>query len=342
MSKESRLNFCTLLAQNYLPRGLALIKSLERHAEIFHIWVLCMDDESYQLLMQLNISSVTPVSFAEINTATLKQAGIDRTLTELCWTCTPLICEYVLQTNPSLLHVTYVDADVMFFASPQILLDKLDDHSILIFEHGFPPHTSYIAEEMGRFNVEVIVFKNDKNGRACLAWWRERCLEWCYYRVEPGRMGDQKYLDWWPELFQGVLIADDSLVGLAPWNFEAYQFSITKEGALIANQHTVLFVHFSKLVMYWQNHYELCRGYAIPPLVKQFSYKPYIVELDKAWDQLMAINPRFQEGFVKPTFSSIMKKNFVIIRRVLGRWYRYYLPHNFAKMVRSHNVHGAA
>ena len=45
--------------------------------------------------------------------------------------------------------------------------------------------------------LSVLTFKNDTNGMKALQWWRDRCIAWCYRRMEDGKMGDQKYLDDW-------------------------------------------------------------------------------------------------------------------------------------------------
>ena len=32
-------------------------------------------------------------------------------------------------------------------------------------------------------------------GLKALKWWRDRCLEWCYARIEDGKFGDQFYIE---------------------------------------------------------------------------------------------------------------------------------------------------
>ena len=70
--------------------------------------------------------------------------------------------------------------------------DALNDRSVLIVEHRFPQGQGDPAS-YGTYNVGILGFRNDAAGRACLQWWRERCLEWCYDRVEAGKYADQKY-----------------------------------------------------------------------------------------------------------------------------------------------------
>jgi hypothetical protein len=56
-----------------------------------------------------------------------------------------------------------------------------------------------------------------------LHYWQEQCLEWCYARVEPGRFGDQKYLDAWPEQFPAAVhILRQTDKTLAPWNASSF------------------------------------------------------------------------------------------------------------------------
>jgi len=71
--------------------------------------------------------------------------------------------------------------------------------------------------------VQFMPFRNSPGARRVLDWWQARCLEWCFARVEPGRCGDQKYLDLWPELFPAeVHILQHPELTLAPWNAQMF------------------------------------------------------------------------------------------------------------------------
>ena len=71
----------------------------------------------------------------------------------------------------------------------------------------------------GIYNVGWVSVRRRDDGIAALRWWRERCIEWCYDRVEGDRFADQRYLDRLPELFAGVHVIEHLGANLAPWNF---------------------------------------------------------------------------------------------------------------------------
>ena len=112
----------------------------------------------------------------------------------------------------------------IFFASPQILLDEMDEsESVLITPHRYTPQYDQ-SEKTGIYCVQFVYFRNNQQGRKVLTWWRKACLEWCYNRFEDGRFGDQKYLDDWPERFEGVHVLQHLGGGVAPWNMQQYRF----------------------------------------------------------------------------------------------------------------------
>ena len=53
--------------------------------------------------------------------------------------------------------------------------------------------------------------------------WRKQCLEWCFYKLEDGKMGDQKYLDEWPDQYASCHIIENMGAGIAPWNYSQYE-----------------------------------------------------------------------------------------------------------------------
>ena len=96
----------------------------------------------------------------------------------------------------------------------------------------------------GRYCVQYVYFKNDKDGIECLRWWRDECLKWCYSRVEDGKYGDQKYLDYFAERFNHICETENRGVGVAYWNMNASKF---KDGYTYykRNKWPTVFFHYS-------------------------------------------------------------------------------------------------
>lgn len=241
--------FCTYFDQNYLPRGLALYRSLREHCSEFKLWVLCMDNTSYGILEKIGLPGVYPLSLEEFerNDEPLRSAKQNRSRIEYYFTCTPSLPLYILNNWPEVDLITYLDADIFFFSSPIPLFEELGDGSIAIIGHRFPPYLLY-KEIYGIYNVGWLSFRRDENALACLHWWRERCIEWCYDREEDGRFADQKYLDDWPNRFTNVVVLEHKGANLAPWNVSKYRLHHDKSGILVDSQ-PLIFFHFHGLKM---------------------------------------------------------------------------------------------
>jgi hypothetical protein len=242
------LNFCTSLDAGYLPRGLAIHRSLERHADRFHLYVLCIDDAAHSYIESLGLPSATAIPLAELEAIDPELAAVRHTRStgEYCWTAKPSLCRHLLDRVPSGEPLTYIDADMMFFADPQVLLDELGDASIMLVPHRFSPRRAHWSETDGIYNGGWITFRNDARAREALVWWRERCLEWCYDRREDGKFADQKYLDDWPERFEGVHALGNPGAGVAPWNADQYELA-ERGGVPLADGRPIVFYHYSSL-----------------------------------------------------------------------------------------------
>lgn len=240
-------HFCTYFDRNYLVRGLALYRSLRRHTEQFVLYVLCLDTLTHDVLCKLKLPGVCPIALEEFEAGDndLLQAKKNRSLVEYYFTCTPALPLYILNNFPDIDVVTYLDADLFFFDNPEPLYEEFGEQSILIVAHRFPDHMRY-RECHGLYNVSFLVFRNDEHGRECLNWWRERCLEWCYDRIENGRYADQKYLDDWPERFSRVTVLKHKGGGLAPWNAARYCIS-EWNGSVLVDSQPLIFYHFHHL-----------------------------------------------------------------------------------------------
>lgn len=291
MEKQT-LYFCTLFDSHYLTRGLVMYESLKACCKDFHLYIFSFDDRSFQLLKSFNLPHVTVISLSEFEDEDLLRVKPTRSRAEYCWTCTSSTILYCLEQF-HLPHCTYIDADLYFYQDPSILLEEMGEHSILITEHRYSPQYEKSAKA-GKYCVQFITFKQDEYGIKALKWWRERCLEWCYARLEDGKFGDQKYLDDWPERFEKVWVLQHPGGGLAPWNIQQYeveQKTCLPDSWICRNYRTgevfePVFYHFHYLRYYTDGRIELGRR-KLSKQVLRLIYTPYICKLENMKQNLI-------------------------------------------------------
>ena len=106
-----------------------MYESLNRHCKDFHLYVFAFNDECFSVLKSLYLANMTVISLPEFEDEELLKVKPTRSRGEYCWTCSSSTILYVLD-NYDVDHCTYIDADLYFFASPQILLSRLHDPCI--------------------------------------------------------------------------------------------------------------------------------------------------------------------------------------------------------------------
>jgi glycosyltransferase involved in cell wall biosynthesis len=300
--------YCTYFDHNYLPRGLALYDSMRRHAGDFELWVLCLSDECEQTLQKLKLPGVKTISMCEFEDgdAALLAAKQNRSQIEYFFTCTPSLPLFLFKKNPAMDAVTYLDGDLYFFGDVEEIHAEIGEASIAITPHRFPPALRD-SERYGVYNVGWITFRRDANAFACLEWWRERCIEWCYDREENGRFADQKYLDCWPAKFNGVKVIEHPGINLAPWNLGGHQLD-WEDGRVLVDGRPLLVFHFHGLKQLTRRVFDPHLGrYHVRPgvVLKRRVYRPYFEHLLFATNRLeiknsvAGINPRIVEDDVQ-------------------------------------------
>jgi len=275
--------FCISFSHNFLPRGLALYASLKRHCKEFRLNILCLDDKCQESIDQLSLPEcrTIPVRDLEAADAGLLNTKASRNIAEYSFTLKPCLLRYVLQDLPEGELLTYLDADLYFFADPEPIFDELQKGSVGIIPHRFPPEFDYM-KMYGIYNAGWVSFRKDSSGRACIEWWRDRCLEWCYDRTEGGgRSGDQAYLDDWPARFEGTVVIQHLGANLGPYNVGQYEIAHGSYGVTINGQ-KLIFYHFHALRRVVGNLFDsqLSKyGVKLTEILRQHVYKPYLGEL---------------------------------------------------------------
>lgn len=213
------LYFCTLFDSNYINKGIALYLSIERHTSDFVLYIMAMDKKCYDILNGINLKHIIVECIEDIETGKLLEAKSNRSRAEYCWTCGSVVTEHFLKQY-NLPEITYLDSDLQFFCNPKLIDDELKEANASI---GLSPH--FINNiTFGIYCVQYVYFRNDKNGVACLEWWKNECLNWCYSKLENGKYGDQKYLDYFSDNFDNVYSIKNRGAGIANWNMDQYKY----------------------------------------------------------------------------------------------------------------------
>lgn len=260
-------HYVTLFDSLFLPQGIALHLSMERHAMSYTLWVLCVDDKAYEVLTRLNLSNVRLLQLSKLETEDLLRVKPDRSKGEYCWTLTPFAPRFVFEADSTVHRITYVDADIWFRKSTKAIFQEFENSkkTVLITDHAYAPEYDQSATS-GQYCVQFMTFTRE-NSEPVRKWWEERCIEWCYARSEEGKFGDQKYLDDWPERFpEHVHVLNNIALTLAPWNSTRFPY---------ANS---VFFHFHGLRIVNNNKINI-GFYNLPkPLIREV-YTPYTVDL---------------------------------------------------------------
>lgn len=275
-------HFVTIFDSNFLPQGLALHASLTRYLkESYKLWILCLDDQVFDYLTIIGLNNVVLLKLCEFESPELLLAKTTRSLREYCWTLTPFSFLFVFDSDENVSRVTYLDADTWFMQSPAQIFSGLNavGKPVLITDHAYAnEHDQTLSS--GKYCVQFVTFVRG-DGEKVRKWWGEKCLEWCYARVEDGKFGDQKYLEKFPELFPDkVHVAPDLNHFMAPWN--ATRFSFKK--AIIWHFHGLRIINlFGTCRVYFGDYY-------LPPEVLQGVYTPYLQDIFLALEVLRANN----------------------------------------------------
>lgn len=274
--------FCTYFDCHYLARALVLYDSLKRNCAAFKLWMLCMDEESQAALAKLNLPEVSLLALRELerDDPLLRQAKTNRSPLEYYFTCTPSLPLFILNHNPDVDLITYLDSDLYFFSDVEPLFDEIGNHSIAIIPHRFS-EAFRKCERNGIYNVGWVTFRRDDNELSCLQWWRDRCIEWCYDRVENNRFADQKYLDDWPTRFPNVVVLQHKGANLAPWNVGNYELTL-RNGSIFVDDQPLIFFHFHafKQLTGWIYDTQLAQYEVVPSkIVVRNIFTPYVREV---------------------------------------------------------------
>jgi hypothetical protein len=275
-------HYCCCFDHRYIPRALAMIRSLRNFERHIDVWVLCLSDECHRIMSAIAEPGVRLITMSEFerDNRDLVLAKTNRSVIEYYFTCTPSLVCYVMSRVANGDLVIYVDGDLYFVADPEPLFAELGDGAVSIVPHRFAPKAQHL-DRFGLYNVGWLVFRNDARGASVADWWRRRCNEWCYDFPDGDRFADQKYLEQFAAQSEGVIVLRHPGANLAPWNLGRHALSLER-GEITVDGARLIFFHFHGMrtlgrVLYLTEHHRY--GAPFNGFVRRHLYRPYVQAL---------------------------------------------------------------
>ena len=272
-------HYVTLFDSLFLPQGLALHMSMDRHVGEYTLWILCVDDEVHDILTKLSLPNARLLQLSKLETEELKRVKLTRTIGEYCSTLTPYSPRFVFEADLAVQRVTYLDADMWFRKNPTPIFCEFEASAkhVLITDHAYAPEYDQSATS-GQFCVQFMTFTRI-GSEGVRKWWEDRCIEWCFFRFEDGKFGDQKYLDDWPERFvESVHVLQSKELVLAPWNATRFPYG----NAILWHFHGARIVMKSNEI-----RGIVCGHYRLPVPTERYIYEIYLNDLQVCASKLM-------------------------------------------------------
>ena len=161
------LYFCTYLNASYVPKCVALYRSLRRYDADFRFCAVCLDDVSHSVLRSLDDLLLVPVPVASLERwrPELLTARWNRTPLEYYYTVQSAVALYTLDVHDDCDIAAYLDADLYFYDSFGLVLHRFRDCNVLITALRHPPGWDLQTEMYGTYNAGFGVFRNHPQAR---------------------------------------------------------------------------------------------------------------------------------------------------------------------------------
>jgi len=275
---------CTYFDINFLPRGMALLDSLEKNSDQFNLFILALDDEVVRYFKKLNKPNITVVTLEEYSLYFSIDKSKYENEKEFYFSLTPGVCLYVLKHYDNIDILLYLDADVYLFNDLEIVYNEIGDASIALCSHRLPWYIDFMSKNYGIYNVGVNAFRNDKEGNLCLEQWHQDCVTWTKGQKDYplSFFSDQIWLDTWPSTYQNVKILDHVGINTAPWNAMGYKFTKKNDSYYVDDTELVIY-HFSSLKKIAYNTWHGNASFTILNIKYSLLeiYKSYIAKVEK-------------------------------------------------------------
>lgn len=214
--------FFTIVACNYIGQALTLGRSLKEHHPEIDFYVFLMDDVDKKYEKDLLAKGFKVIHPKDVNIKNYESLVFKYNVIEASTAVKPSVASYFFETGFE--KVMYIDPDIFCYRRLDDLLTYLDQYSIVITPHILTPASEdYLMNDtsfmkVGIYNLGFLALRKSEFSISFLKWWSERLENFCVNAPERSLFVDQKWIDFVPAFFDGVLILKDPAYNIAYWN----------------------------------------------------------------------------------------------------------------------------
>jgi hypothetical protein len=271
-----------------------MINSVRRFGWQHDLWVLCLNAECETALSKLALPDIRLLSLEtlEDHIPELRDAKKNRDHLDYYFTCMAALHSYLHDTISDIDCTMYVDADMQFFDTPDIVFSAIGDAPLAIIPHNFPA-AQRDRERFGIYNAGWTAFRRTEEGRACqdaiVPRWNgdiEPLHALYAARLRPAiaeavRGGARAMRDFLPQIAPDSKIRAHKGFNCAPCNIANSNLQ-ERNGRIFVDDVPLVFFHFhyvKKLLRYFYFDCHRSYGTLLTRFQRNKLYRPYIREL---------------------------------------------------------------
>ncbi len=263
-------HWATVVSHEYLPQLKVLFASMQRHCRPFKLHVYCWDIDTHAWCESVESAELSGTG-ASTQALTFALPGPSRTKAETIWTVRSAWSELVSRHEEA--PVVQLDADLMFFSSPEPLIEEVGKAKLGVISHNFgtggtPGPTVKSHSQYGMFNAGMVILNDPDVAQR----WAEMTRWWCYDHVQTIRdtrvrktlshresefvemfngrelYSDQRYLEYLFNEFEGHFVEHPGAM-VAPWNVHRLPLSKDAVGNPTVCGQRVVSYHFHSMTL---------------------------------------------------------------------------------------------
>jgi glycosyltransferase involved in cell wall biosynthesis len=240
------LQFCTIVARNYLPQARCLAEGLRQHHPDMQLTVLVVDDEFGGYDPATEPFEVLSVRCLTGDQLELRRMAVLYDVLEYSTSLKPWLLQTLLDRGAE--SVVYLDPDVGVHGPLGELFALAETHELVLTPHATTPMSrdgKHVSEETilssGVYNLGFIGV-GQRSG-AFLRYWMERLKRDCVIDHLSMRFTDQRWVDFAPGMFDAAIVRDRAY-NVAYWNLDNRDLTF-EDGRYLVGGRPLRFFHFS-------------------------------------------------------------------------------------------------